>query len=887
MTSERVTPRATYRLQLRPGFGFDQVAELAPYLAALGVSHVYLSPILQAAPGSTHGYDVIDHGRVSDDLGGPPAHARMCAALAEAGLSQVLDIVPNHMSIATHQNRWWWDVLEKGPASRWAGHFDVDWNPTEERIRNKVLLPILAERYGKVLESGAIQLVREGATFTLRAGERVLPVALASLAEPLRRAAAVAGSEELAFLADAIAALPAPRLARQNGEQERHHRDLTVLRRMLGRLYEEMPRAATATDEVLGELNADPDRLDAVLEQQNYRLAFWRAARHDLDYRRFFDIDTLAGLRMSEERVFQETHALVTGWVQAGRVDGLRVDHPDGLREPELYFRRLRQAAPRAWIVVEKILARDEPLPETWPVDGTTGYEFAVLTTGLLVDPDGEAPLTGVWARFLGEEPPEMGRLAREKKRRALAEMFSPDLNRLVAALVSICEANRRWRDFTRPEMREALAEVLACLTVYRTYVRPGEPATDRDAATIQAAIERARESRPGLDPDLLALVRNVLSGFTQGPKELGLLLRFQQLSGAVMAKGVEDTALYCHQRLLCLNEVGGDPGRFGEPPAAFHAWCQRVQQRWPRTMLGTSTHDTKRSEDVRARLALLSELPGPWEAAVRRWSERAERHRQGRWPDRATEYFFWQTLVGASPIPLERLWPYMEKAAREAKLHTSWTSPEAEYEGALRGFVAGVLGDEELLADVAAFVEPLRRPGWLASLATLALKLTAPGVPDVYQGNEVWDLSLTDPDNRRPVDFEARRRLLERVRGLGPEDAMRELDQGGPKMWLLLRGLELRARRPECFGPASSYQPLEAAGRFAPRLVAFARGGQVVAVVPRLLVAVERDGWDDTTVALPPGEWRSALGRDPVAGGPQPVAELLRRFPVAILERA
>lgn len=879
-------PRATYRLQLRPGFGFDDVAALAPYLRLLGVSHVYLSPILQAAPGSTHGYDVVDHGRVNEELGGPAAHARMCAALGASGLGQVIDIVPNHMSVATHLNRWWWDVLENGPVSRYAGYFDVDWNPVEERMRNKVLLPVLGDRYGRLVEAGALRVERRGAEFTVHVYDKVMPVALSSLREPLDRVAVRTGSEPLGFLVDAIAGLPEPHLT--DGESMlRRHRDKAVIQALLERLFQEDPEVVRAVDEVIAEVNADPEKLDALLEQQNYRLAFWRAARHDLDYRRFFDINTLAGLRMAEERVFRDTHALVISWVQEGVIDGLRVDHPDGLRDPEAYFRRLRQAAPRAWVVAEKILDHDEALPDTWPIDGTTGYEFANRVTGLFVDPAGEAGITQAWAGFVEDPPRDLTALVRKKKRLVLRESFSADLNRLVNWLAQICERHRRYRDYTRPELREALEELLVCLPVYRTYVRPGEPASERDVSVIHRALEAAREERPSIDPDLLSFLRNILCGWVQGEQEQELVLRTQQLSGAVMAKGFEDTALYCHQRFVALNEVGGDPGRFGEPPAEFHAWCQRQQQRWPTTMLGTSTHDTKRSEDVRARLALLSEDPAGWARAVARFSELAARHRQGAWPDRGVEYLLWQTLVGAWPLSGERLVAYLEKAAREAKLRTSWTNPDPEYEAALRAFALAVADDAEVAAAVERYVAGLRVAGWATSLSMLAIKLTAPGVPDIYQGNEVWDLSLVDPDNRRPVDFEARERLARDLATMSVDEVMARLDEGAPKMWLLTRGLALRARCPGCFDAAAGYAPLEAVGEHADRVLAFSRGGRVITCAPRLRLSIARDGWDDTALPLPPGAWRDVLSEERHEGGAAvPLERLVARFPVALLAR-
>jgi (1->4)-alpha-D-glucan 1-alpha-D-glucosylmutase len=814
MRTDRVVPRATYRLQLRPGFGFDEVAAVGPYLAALGVSHVYLSPILQAAPGSTHGYDVVDHARVNDELGGAEAHARMCLELGRAGLGQVVDVVPNHMSVASHENRWWWDVLENGPASRYAGHFDVDWNTTEARLKNKVLLPILGERYGAMLEKGDVRPAREGsardgASFVVKVHDKKIPLSLPSLVEPLGRAAARTSSDELAFLADALSALPDPK-GIDAGTAQRRDRDKAVIARHLGRVFEAAPEVADAVDAELAAIHADPERLDALLEQQNYRLAFWRAARHDLDYRRFFDVNTLAGLRMGEERVFQDTHGLVLSWAQEGVVDGLRIDHPDGLRDPEGYLRRLRQASPRAWIVVEKILEHEESLPESWPCDGTTGYDFAVRATGLQVDPAGEGPLTEAWAGFVGGDVPrEWERLVRRKKRLVLRELFSADVGRLVALLVELCERDRRFRDYTRQELREPIEELLACLPVYRTYARGGEPASERDVKVVDFAVAAAKEERPQLDDGLLQFFRALLCGHGTGDLEQKVCSRFQQLSGAVMAKGCEDTAFYCHHRLVALNEVGGDPSRVGEPPAALHAWLAGIQARWPGTMLALSTHDTKRSADVRARLALLSECAPEWLEAARRWSAAAEKHRAGKWPDKGMEYLLWQTLVGAWPLPLERLGPVpREGRARGQAPHLVDDSVDEEYEAAVQAFAKGVMGDADLLADVKRFVDTLVGPGRTAALATQALQLCAPGVPDLYQGTEVWDLSLTDPDNRRAVDYDARRALLADLESASVEDALARADEGAPKLWLISRVLGLRREHPEWFGAEAAYAP-------------------------------------------------------------------------------
>jgi (1->4)-alpha-D-glucan 1-alpha-D-glucosylmutase len=876
--------RATYRLQLAPGFGFDEAASLTDYLVALGVTHVYCSPYLQAAPGSTHGYDVVDPHRVNEELGGEEGHARFCAAVRAHGLGQILDVVPNHMAIGTESNRWWWDVLENGPSSRYAAYFDIDWDPPEERFRNVILLPVLGDQYGQVLDAGALRLAREGERFVVRYRERVFPAAPRSLDTILAAAAQRAQSPTLAFIADAYGDLPAP-TATDRTSVERRHRDKEVLRRLLLRLLAEEPAAAAAVAGIVAEVNADPARLHELLERQCYRLVFWRMAGRDLGYRRFFDIDTLIGLRVEDADVFADTHTRVLRWLADGTLDGIRIDHPDGLRDPEAYLRRLRDVAPQAWIVVEKILEPGESLPETWPADGTTGYDFLNVAGGLFVDPAGERGLTQAYAAFTGETP-EWARLCRETKLLALRELLGSEVRRLAALLVELCERHPRHRDHTRSEAEEVLRETIACLPVYRTYVRTEvQPVREADARAIDASLARAKASRPDLPPDLFDFLGDVLRLRVRGRLETELAMRFQQTTGAAMAKGVEDTAFYRFHRLVCLNEVGGDPQRFGVPFEAFHRWCAETQARRPHTLLATSTHDTKRSEDVRARLALLSEIPGPWTEAVGRWRQRNERHRRGDLPDRHAEALLYQTLVGAWPIATERVVAYMEKAAREAKTHTSWTRQDPEYETALRGFVTGVLADREFVADLERFVAPLVEPGRVTALALVLLKLTAPGVADIYRGTELWDLSLVDPDNRRPVDWGLRRRLLAELEHATPEAVWRGIDTGLPKLWVIRQALRLRQRRPVAFGDEGRYEPLHARGSRAHHVVAFARGGAVATVVPRLVIGLAGE-WSETTIALPPGAWRNELTGERAEGGNVRLSDLLARFPVALLSR-
>jgi (1->4)-alpha-D-glucan 1-alpha-D-glucosylmutase len=883
-------PLATYRVQFRPEFGFEEAASIARYLSDLGVTHLYSSPYLQAARGSTHGYDVLDPTRVNEELGGEAGHARMGQALGEAGLGQVLDVVPNHMAITERRNTWWWDVLENGPSSRYASYFDVDWDPPQARLRNTVLLPILGDHYGRVLEAGEMKLVRRGGKFEIHYHEHRMPVAPRSLDTLLAEAARRCGSPDLAFIADSFGQLPlASRTDRES--VARRHRDKEVLAGQLARLSEERPEVAAAMDAVVEEWNADPDRLDELLQRQNYRPAFWRTAGQELDYRRFFDVHTLIGLRMEDERVFADTHALILRWLKDGVLDGVRIDHPDGLRDPREYFDRLRAAAPEAWIVVEKILEPGEPLRESWPVDGTTGYDFLNLAGGLFVDRAGERPLTDLYGLCTGltGESPEWAELVREKKLLVLGDLLASDVNRLAEVFLQVCERHRRHRDYTRFELRQALREVVACFPVYRSYVRAeaGEVSPE-DTRYVEEAIEAARAHRPDLPADLFDFFRDLLllKAGDIADAESELVMRFQQLTGPAMAKGVEDTAFYNYHRLISLNEVGGSPGDFGVRVQELHRACAERQRRWPVAMLATSTHDTKRSEDVRARVSLLSEIPDRWGEAVRRWFERNEKHLRGGSPDRNAQYLLYQTLVGAWPVSVERVQAYMAKAAREAKSQTSWTRTNSGYEEALQGFIQAILEDPDFVADLESLVAPLVELGRISSLAQTLLKMTAPGVPDFYQGTEIWDLSLVDPDNRRPVDYELRRRLLDDLeKGMTPEEILSRMDEGLPKLWLIRQGLHLRRRLPQAFGPDSTYEPLAVSGEKADHAVAFLRGDKVAAVIPRLVLGLGGD-WGDTALDLPEGRWRNELTGEEIEGGRLSLSEVLGRFPVGLLVR-
>ncbi|HLH04733.1 MAG TPA: malto-oligosyltrehalose synthase [Bryobacteraceae bacterium] len=875
-------PIATYRLQLHAQFGFDDAAAIADYLHELGVSHVYSSPYLQAAPGSTHGYDVVDHHRVNEELGGAEAHERFCRRLGECGLGQVLDIVPNHMAISGRRNRLWWDVWENGPSSRYSPYFDINWNPRDEKLRNKLLIPVLGDHYGRVLSRGEIQLKRRGAEFLVTYFDNEFPMSPRSLPPILCEAAKETGSDYLAFLAESLKRLPIYSSTDQESKHVRH-RDKTIVYKLLETLLSETPFIAEAIDHALADVNRDMEKLDAVLENQNFRLAFWHTARQELPYRRFFDVNSLVALNMEIPQVFADTHALILRWLREGVLDGIRIDHPDGLRDPRGYFERLREQAQDVWIIAEKILEPGETFRSDWPIDGTTGYDFLNETAGLFVDTRNEEQFNRIYTAFT-QESTDYVAACRDKKHRVLRDLLGSDVNRLTHLLTEICELHRDQRDYTRHDIMRAIRELVACFPVYRTYVVPErDEITPEDERYINEAIEAAKNYRPGLDAGLFDFMRDILLLRVRGPLETEFVMRFQQFCGPAMAKGVEDTVFYCFDRLVSLNEVGGDPGRFGIPAEDFHRYCAEVQRTHPRTMLASSTHDTKRSEDVRARISLLSEMPEEWRQVLSRWAAANEKHKTGELPDRNTEYFLYQTLIGAWPISLDRMRAYMEKAMREAKQRTSWLAPNEPYENALKSFIGSLYEDQAFVADLEAFVAKLVEPGRINSLAQMLLKLTAPGIPDTYQGQELWDLSLVDPDNRRPVDYDLRRKLLCEIKRLSVDEIWSRADEGLPKMWTLHRTLKARREKPEAFDSDAGYRPLPARGAKADHLLAFARGEKAVTAVPRLVWQLQGK-WEDTTLELPTGNWRNVLTDERVEARDIAAAQLFRSFPVALL---
>jgi (1->4)-alpha-D-glucan 1-alpha-D-glucosylmutase len=828
-------PRATYRLQFNRDFTLAQARTLVPYLHDLCISHIYASPLLQAVPGSSHGYDICDFQELNAELGMPDDLAKLHDELARHHMGLILDVVPNHMGIDGRNNRWWWDLLTHGSGSRYAGCFDIDWHAGDPRLKGKVAMPILTERYHEALLHGTVRLAELKGSLCLQCAGQTLPVSPESVSAVLRRTA------------------------------------------------ETVPGAgAKAIGAAVAEINHSPQALDEFIQMQNYLLMFWRNGHSVLNYRRFFTITSLAGIRIEEEWVFNQAFALVKQWLDKGWVDGLRVDHADGLRYPEQFLRRLREMAPKAWVVVEKVLEPGESLNPVWPVDGTTGYDFLNNLNGIFIDPQGEKPLSDFYSEFTGDAL-DYPALVRVKKHMVIHDQLAAETSRLTDLLVHIAARHWECRDFTRTELGDAWTELATCIPVYRTYAGASDDpeVSKRDARLIHAAATAARTHRRDLPAELFDFLEALLLLRRRGGLEDDFVLRFQQLTGPIMAKSVEDTAFYCYARFAALNEVGGDPGQFGLSVAIFHQLCQRQQALWPGSMAATATHDTKWGGDVRARLALLSERPREWIEAVRRWSKMNDPKRRRNWPDRKMEYFFYQALVGAWPLAQDRMLAYMQKAAREAKENTRWRQPVPEFEEALQSFVKEAMEDSRFMAEVERFVTPLLDPGWINSLAQTLVKLTATGVPDIYQGTELWDLNLADPDNRRSVDFASRRQWLNEAKRLTAEEAWRRRESGLAKLWLIWKVLDFRRRHPGYFGASGAYGPLPVSGAEASRVLAYMRGRGTIIVAPRLVGSFNGE-WADTNVDLPAGRWRNVLTDSPVVSGL--MKELTARFPMALL---
>jgi (1->4)-alpha-D-glucan 1-alpha-D-glucosylmutase len=989
-------PVAAYRLQFNRAFTFQNAQAVIPYLEALGVSDIYASSYLAARPGSMHGYDIADHNRLNPEIGTAEEYEGLVAALQARGMGQILDVVPNHMGIAGGSNPWWNDVLENGPSSPYAEFFDIDWEPVKRELANKVLLPILGDQYGRVLESQELSLEYADGGFGLRYHETRLPVAPRSatliLRHRLEALAAQLGEhdphlQEYQSIITALTNLPDRTVTDPERVRERL-REKEVIRRRLARLTEESGAVRASLEETVRIFNGkrgDPrsfDLLDRLLSDQAYRLSYWRVAAEEINYRRFFDINDLAAIRMENPAVFRQAHRLILTLVEEGKVTGLRLDHPDGLFDPPRYFQALQReryaqavrarvlpGAVRVWpdrdaavegaveafdrecaanplrpgcrplyLLAEKILAKGERLPTSWAIHGTTGYEFLNLVGGLFVDGANEKAVTAAYTAFTGQRAAYADAVY-ESKQLIMRASMSSELNVLGHALDRLSERNRYARDFTLNSLTHALREVIACFPVYRTYIDGRSPEISlQDRACVEVAVAFAKRRNPATDISVFDFVRDVLLlRYPENAEEAyredqrAFVLKFQQVTAPVTAKGVEDTACYRYLRLVSLNEVGGEPDRFGIPLEEFHAQCQSRQERWPASLSATSTHDTKRGEDVRARISALSEMPREWRAAVGRWHRWNRRHAaevDGRpAPDRNDEYLLYQTLIGAWPLaPLEgearaafatRMQQYMLKAAKEAKVNTSWINPNDAYDEALRAFVGRILEPgpaNRFLTDFLAFQAFIARLGMVNSLAQTLIKITAPGVPDFYQGTEVWDFSLVDPDNRRPVDFAARAALLAGLRdriaagdlaGLA-RDLVDQWPDGRIKLYTIHRALACRRHAPRLF-EAGAYVPLRTGGRHADRLCAFARRWEsraALTIVPRLTAPITdngarlplgRDLWADTWLLLPPdlgpGPFQNLFTgialrpSEAEAGRVLAVGEILAEYPVALLE--
>ncbi|MEQ9609843.1 MAG: malto-oligosyltrehalose synthase, partial [Kiloniellaceae bacterium] len=840
--TDRNLPRATYRLQFRNGMDFDRAASLAPYLARLGVSHLYASPLFAAAEGSTHGYDGVDVTVMEPALGGDAGFERLCAALREAGLSLLLDFVPNHMA-AVESNAWWWSVLEWGEASAHARVFDIDWSAS------KLMLPVLGAGYGEALESGVFGLGFDAGKGRLgfRFYDRTVPLTPPSYARVLSPSA------------DPVLRKLGQRFAETTPESgPALQRDLAEAARA--------PAVSAAIADALSAAQSDTAALHEIHEAQVWRLAHWRLAREALTHRRFFEIAELVGLRVEDPAVFAQVHERLFQLIRDGQVAGVRLDHVDGLSDPKGYFERFQETVGcdgDCYLLVEKILEPGEPLRPDWAVAGTTGYEFIAALADVFADSAGCVSMTAAYDSFVGRASDYAGEAA-QAKREILGFNLAGELADLTAMARDLAAQSIATRDLGEDALKRSITEIIVHLPVYRSYiVRQGPDALDR--RYLQQAVDGARTSEQTGEPEAVAFVAGLLlpesADDEERPSAEKFVARFQQTTGPVMAKAIEDTLFYRYNRLVALNEVGGAADHFGAPLADFHAAMTERQASQPAGLSATATHDTKRGEDARARLYALSEMPGRWRQATARWSAMNARHRiavpEGDAPEPEIEWLFYQALAGAWPAALvreplsseaavrelsdlrERFLAYMEKACREAKSRTTWTNTNKEYEEAVAGFVSALLTVEsggEFLTDFAKTCTPLWLAGAVNSLSQLALKLTAPGIPDIYQGCELWDFSLTDPDNRRPVDFHLRESLLDEGAAGDTARLMEDWLSGAPKMALLAAGLRARRQHPQLFAEGR-YEPLEVKGARAENLVAFQRRAgdkRLVVVVPR-----------------------------------------------------
>ena len=901
-------PTCTYRLQFNRRFTFANAREIVAYLHALGVSDVYASPYFQASPESLHGYDIADHNKLNKAIGSRADYDAWIAQLHAHSMGQVLDFVPNHVGIADSRNAWWMDVLENGPSSKYAPYFDIDWEPLKSDLRDKVLLPILGDQYGRVLERGELQVRFEEGTFYLHHGDRRLPIAPGTYRYVLKIALQNLAEykdedlySEIQSILTALEYLPKrtetdpKRIAERAREKE-------IIKRRLERRCAEAPLAQQAIEKALIQINGKPedprsfDVLDQLLNDQSYRLAFWRVAAEEINYRRFFDVNELAAIRVELPEVFDAVHRFVLELVGTGAVTGLRIDHPDGLYLPREYFEKLQQRCAKTlgialpkdgraiYMLAEKILTGSESLRADWRVEGTTGYDFANHVIQLLVDPAAETAITKTFHRFIGHSMP-FGHLQYAKKLLVMKVALANDVDVLSNMLDRLSEQNRWYRDFTLEALSRTVRETIACFPVYRTYLDPDQPVSEEDRQIVERAIAAAKRRNPAMEESIFDFLRDVL--LFRFPTNLDaagraahthFVLKFQQTTGPVMAKGLEDTVFYIYNRLAALNEVGGEPQQFGLSVNAFHERNLDRQRHWPAGLLATSTHDTKRSEDVRARIAAISEIPELWRRSLQRWHTANRRWKRTvndlEAPDGNEEYLLYQTLLGTwpmqadgepEPIPapeyIERIQAYMAKALKEAKINTSWIQPNEEWDAAMRDFVAAILDASQrnkFLSTFCPVAKEIARLGAINSLTQTLFKLTSPGVPDIYQGNEVWDYSLVDPDNRRAVDYDLRGQMLKSLSVATPNELMPTWPDGRIKMFLTERVLRFRVKQSDLFR-RGEYLPVSASGTFAECCVGFVRrldDDWIVVVSPRVSSRIGfppiGELWKDTAIELP-----------------------------------
>jgi (1->4)-alpha-D-glucan 1-alpha-D-glucosylmutase len=919
-------PSSTYRLQFSPGFGFQAAKKIIPYLAELGVTTIYASPIFKARKGSVHGYDVTDPNQLNPELGSPEEFDALIETAHQHGLWWLQDFVPNHMAYDS-RNRMLMDVFEKGTASPYFGFFDILWDHLRENLRGKVLAPFLGKPYGETLESGELSLQYNDGIFSVKYYELIYPLRIESYAtiinHGLNDLKKQLGEEDTDYIKMFGIVHVLTNLSEESNQEPLARTAQMILARdALRSMHRDNPAIGEFVDERAIKFNSDVNLLDGLLSQQWFQLTYWRVATKEINYQRFFNINELISLRMEDKRVFDFIHRLAFNLLSRGRIDGLRIDHVDGLYDPAGYLRNLRQQSAEAFVVVEKILESSEMIPANWPVEGTTGYDFMNYAGGLFVDARNERAFQNLYSSVTGE-PLEYAELLYEKKKLIIERHLTGDLDNLTSLLKTISTTTRDAIDLEWEALMMATAETAALFPVYRTYIA-GDAIEDRDRVYITETIEKAKSKHPTLARALAFLQSVLLLDYPEHLAEehkglwLSFVMRFQQFTSPLMAKGMEDTAFYVFNRLISLNEVGGDPGRFGVSVDDFHAFNERRASAYAHSLNATSTHDAKRGEDVRARINVLSEMPDEWKRMFEFWHELnkpLKRMIEGEEaPNRNREYFLYQTLIGAWPFDerergqfINRIKDYMIKAAREAKTHTFWLDNNVEYEEALREFAEKILTpsvSSEFLASFTEFQKKIAAYGIFNGLGQTLIKIASPGAADFYQGSEVWDLNLVDPDNRRPVDYEARARALKEIKqkeqsGLRAliEELLATREDGRIKLFVIERALTARNARRLLFDEGD-YLRLEAKGKLSAHIVAFARRRDeqsALVIAPRLMVSIAEAGelpvgekvWGDESIEMPAslsGRWRNSFTDETLMGGRRiRVAEALRQFPLGL----